>query len=362
VVCTGNDVQHPFVSPDGTTVVFASSDDGGPHQLFTVPIPSGDAHNHAHNHTGNQADDRALNSPHDTARPTLVSAMPNADDDFPSWSPAGDGTIVFQRTLPGGKPQLWVENVNSPAGAAPVFASPTGSSDTQPVYDPANPAVVVFVRLFGGFQQIFSYNLSTHALLDLSAQSGGGMVSNDSKPDFSPGTADQRIVFQSDRACGSIQLFTMSLDGTDQVPVFQTTSNGTPTGQPRCGHPMHNPVFSPSADALAYDSARDSCSHGERDSRSTSLDTQSSWWWCFGTSEIYSVTVNNGGVADGTPTAATGHGWDDSEPNWAPAGPPEQAAEAPWPIVLPIAAGVLGVSWVAVTRRRRLQRRGAGAS
>jgi hypothetical protein len=122
VDCNGHTDQHPFVSPNGSEVVFASNRAGGSgaFQLYT----------------------ESLTSP---GTATDVSFPANAGvDDYPSWAPVGSGTpgpIIFQRTLPGGSPQLYTENVTTPSvPAAPVFSSPTGFSDTQPVYDPSTPA------------------------------------------------------------------------------------------------------------------------------------------------------------------------------------------------------------------------------
>jgi hypothetical protein len=86
--------------------------------------------------------------------------------------------------------------------ATPVFSSPTGFIDSDPGYDPSNANEIAFVRsTSSGPSQVYTYNFSTHALIDLSSANGDATY-NDSKPDFasSPnGSGVQLIVFQSDR-------------------------------------------------------------------------------------------------------------------------------------------------------------------
>jgi hypothetical protein len=337
VDCDGHTDQHAFVSPDGSEVVFASNRVGGSgaFQLFTESLtPGGSAAN--------------------------VSYPPSAGvDDYPSWAPAASGqqnTIIFQRTLSGGVPQLYTENVNTPASpAVPVFSSPTGFSDTEPVYDPSNANEVFFVRqAAGGPQQIFEYNLATPATppVNLSASDGDGS-SNDSKPDFAPSPtglpAVQHIVFQSDRStlaasggpCAGTQLYTMTDQaGSAVVPLFQVMA-GTPpapTGQQMCpttngiNVATENPVYSPQGNAVAYD---------EPGPNSQNVFT-------------FDVSLRNGvgmmnTAKDLTPNFAT-----DEAPNWAPVFPGASTPEAPTSILLPAAgAGLFGVVGVFAVRKRR---------
>ena len=95
--CTGSTDQHVFVSPDGTEVIFASNRAAGGtsnFQLYTMPFST---------------DGTASGTPVDVSQdfPT------GASDDYPSWAPASSGnqnTVIFQRTLAGGQPELYTEN------------------------------------------------------------------------------------------------------------------------------------------------------------------------------------------------------------------------------------------------------------
>ena len=321
--------MHPFVSPDGSEVVFTNVGDGVS-QLYTLSLPL----------TGHPR----------LARPVLVSDAAPASDDDASWSPAGDGTIVFQRTSPGNPTQLYVENVANPSSAAPVFSSPTGFDDTEPVFDPADPNILVFVRPVGGHSHIFTYDLATQALTDLSAQGNGGGSGDDSKPDFAPGGSG-RIVFASDRACGYDQLFTMTLQGTNQNPVFPTNQT-KPASSQACSIGADDPVYSPQGDQLAFDRLGH-FSHGDDQSHDFAYEDHEWGGW----SNLLFVAVDPSGIAAGDATGLGRGHMSGVQPNWGPAAtPPAQTPEAPLPIILPVlGAGFAGAALLA--RRRRARRR-----
>jgi len=331
LTCTPGRDEHPFVSPDGTEVVFSNIDDGVS-QLFTLSLPP----------PGHRR----------VARPALVSDAPQASDDYASWSPAGDGTIVFQRTTPGTPTQLYFENVADPSSAAPVFASPTGFDDTEPVFDPSDPNVIAFVRPVDGHSHIFSYDLTTQALTDLSGQGNGGGSGDDAKPDFAPAGTGGRIVFESDRACGYMQLYTMTAQGTDQSPVFPATSHKTPSGSEMCSSAGDDPVYSPQGDQLAFDRQGD-FPRGDDQGRGFAYEDHEWGGW----GNLSFVPIDSSGTATGNATGIRGYGITGVQPSWGPAAtPPAQTPEAPLPIILPVVgAGVAGT--VLFVRRRRGARR-----
>jgi Tol biopolymer transport system component len=332
--CNGHTDQHPFVSPDGTEVVFSSNRSGGSgaFQLYTDSLAS-------------------------SGSPVDVSYPPNAGvDDYPSWAPGSQGTIIFQRTVPGGSPQLYLENVNTPSSpASPVFSTPTGFSDTQPIFDPSDPHEIAFVRQApGGPQQIFTYNLTTPGVppVNLSRADGDGS-SNDSKPDFapsptgSPGT--QLIAFQSDRPsssaadgpCVGTQLYTMSdQSGSPVSPVFQVFAGSplAPTGQQSCPKAngsevaTENPVFSPQGDEIAFD---------EPGPNSQNVFT-------------FAVSVADGAARASTASDLTPNFSTDEAPSWVPLLPGASTPEVPQSIFLPLAGmGVFGAVGLLAVRRRR---------
>jgi Tol biopolymer transport system component len=324
LTCTPGRDEHPFVSPDGTEVVFSNTHNDEVSQLFTLSLSTTRHRRFAHS--------------------TLVSDAPQASDHYASWSPAGDGTIVFQRSTSGSPSQLYIENVADPSSAAPVFPSPTGFSDTEPVFDPSDPNVIAFVRPVGGQSHIFTYDVTTQVLSDLSAQGDGGNPGNDSKPDFAPVGAGGRIVFESDRACGYSQLYTMTSQGTDQTSVLPSTSHTTPTGTVSCATGGNDPVYSPQGDQLAFD--REGFfppGHGDGYERGGHAG---STWLSF-------VAIDASGTAVGDVTGFKGYGATGVQPSWGPsATPPAQTPEASLPIVLPVlGAGVVGTA--VLFRRRR---------
>lgn len=311
LTCTPGSDLHPFVSPDGSEVVFTNVIRGGPPRLFTLPL--------------------SAVQPSRPARPTPISDASNASDDYPSWSPTGDGTIVFGRTAPGAHSQLYIEDVSNPSSAAPLFPSPTGFNDIEPVFDPSDPDVVTFVRTVGYHTHIFSYNLKSQVLSDLSAQGDGDIRSNDSKPDYAATGAGGRIVFQSDRQCSATQLYTMTSQGTDQVPVFPPAKRHLRVNARRCNGASADPVYSPEGDALAYDGQVEG-----------------------GATELFTVPVNSSGTATGNPTGITNHCALSEQPNWGPAAdPPAQTPEAGLPVVFPVVSAAIILGFLGIYRRKR---------
>jgi Tol biopolymer transport system component len=311
LTCNAGSDQHPFVSPDGSEVVFSNIVGGGHSRLFTIPLPSSPLRRPQH--------------------PTLISYSSHASDDYPSWSPTGNGTIVFQRTAPGGNSQLYIENVSNPSSAAPIFPAPTEYNDTEPVFDPSDAELVAFVRHVSGHSHIFSYDLASHVLTDLSAQGDGSTSGNDSKPDFSATGQGGRIVFQSDRLCKRTQLYTMTPQGTDQTPVFQTSRHRGIPGPQSCQDTSDNPVYSPAGDALAFDKrARD------------------------GVTEVCRVSVDSSGKATGSATSIPARWAMSGQPNWGPnTDPPAQTPETGFAVILPVVGIGIIVTFLVFNRRRQ---------
>ena len=292
-----------------------------------------------------------------------------ASDDYPTWAPAApsdQNAVIFQRTLAGGQPQLSTENLRVPDSATPVFSSPTGFIDTEPVYDPSNANEIAFVRSTStGPSQIYTYDSSTHALVNLSAANGDA-ANSDSKPDFAPspnGSGVELIAFQSDRPtaaqstsngpCSGTQLYTVSdqapASGTTSVPVFQTWtgSPSSPTGIQVCATSKNvsgrtvlvadeNPVFSPDGTEVAFDQV----------GFNGVSDTQD----IFTAYAPFSDNADRfGQEVDLTPNFAT-----DLAPNWAPVQPGASTPETPMALLLPLGgAGVIGAAVLVAARRRR---------
>jgi Tol biopolymer transport system component len=313
LTCNPGIDQHPFVSPDGSEVVFTNIVGGRQSRLFTIPLPSSPLRRPQH--------------------PTLVSDSPHASDDYASWSPTGNGTVVFQRTDPGANSQLYIENVSSSSSAAPVFPTPTGYNDTEPVFDPSDPEMVAFVRHVGMHSHIFSYDLASHVLTDLSAQGDGGTSGNDSKPDFAATGESGRIVFQSDRLCNRMQLYTMTPQGTGQAPVFQTSRHRGIAAPRPCPDASEDPAYSPEGDALTFDNrARD------------------------GAIEVFTVSVDSSGRATGSSTRIPTRWAVSGQPNWGPAtDPPVQTPETGFAIVLPVVGVGIILAFLVFYRRRQHQ-------
>jgi hypothetical protein len=337
--CTnGSRDQHAFVSPDGSEVVFASNRVSGStsYELYTMPLVF---------------DGSASGTPVDVSQ-NLPS---NASDDYPSWAPASPGqqnTIIFARTLQGGLPQLYTENINVPGSVAPVFSTSTGFSDSQPVYDPSNANEIAFTRTVSpnGPTQIFTYNFSTHALVTLSADNGDGS-SNDSKPDFAPAPDSfgvQLLVFQSDRSspCPGTQMYTMSdqapASGSTIEPVFQSSTSPIVQGCLRKGSgagsevATENPVFSPDGNDIAFDALNSS-------------------------QDVYAYSDNVANVGPTDDNAPMSSAMDltpnytaDEEPNWAPVQPGASTPEVQNTLLLPLGgASAIGLGVLVSVRQRR---------
>jgi hypothetical protein len=69
LTCTAGRDMHPFVSPDGTRVVFSNAKEGGASQLFMLALPSTPPPMSWHQ---------------SFAKPSPVSDAPQASDDYPS--------------------------------------------------------------------------------------------------------------------------------------------------------------------------------------------------------------------------------------------------------------------------------------
>ena len=350
--CTGSTDQHPFASPDGSEVIFASNrKDGVDFELFTMPLAT---------------DGSASGVPVDVSQ----SLPSGSSDDYPSWAPAppgGQNRIIFESTRGGGQPELYTEDVNTPGSVTPVFPPSQSQtfSDTEPVYDPSNPDEIAFVRTQGsGKSQIYTYNFVSQALINLSA-ADGDQSSNDSKPDFAPsldGKGVQVIVFQSDRPtpnasngpCVGTQLYTMSDEaGSPVKPVFQQLTGlpAQPDGVQVCATSkdssqvatgtkvaVENPVFSPDGTQIAFDQLASPQNAGTTQDIFTGYSVPFS-----------GGVAQTGSLVDLTPNYAT-----DVAPSWASGGPGTGTPEVPNTLLLPlVGGGVIGAAVLLARRNRR---------
>ena len=347
--CTGSTDQHPFASPDGSEVIFASNrGDGVDFRLFTTPL---------------------LTDGTASGTPVAVSqGLPSgASDDYPSWAPAPPGLqnrIIFQSTRGGGQPELYTQDLDNPGSVAPVFTQTQTFSDTEPVYDPSNANEIAFVRTSGsGKSQIYTYNFATHALVNLSA-ADDDQDANDSKPDFAPSPDSQGvqvIVFQSDRPtvsaangpCVGTQLYTMSDQGGSPIrPVFQQLVGipPQPNGVQVCATSKdsmavaagtkvaaENPVFSPDGTQVAFDQLASPADAG------TTQDVVTAY-----SAPFSGGVAQTGALVDLTPNFAT-----DQAPSWAAITPGASTPEAPSVLLLPMAGGGIVAGVVVRSRRRR---------
>jgi Tol biopolymer transport system component len=290
---SAGDDQDPAVSPDGTTVAFSRTANVTP-GIYTVPLAATSQESAVH----------------------LVVADPTAIE--PSWSPDGH-TLIYVSTVNGVRT---LETIDTTAASpTPTVLFTDTANDDDPVFDPADPTKIVFVRSTSpGVSQISLYSTTTHAApINLS-----NVAANDSTPDFS--SNGQWIVFQSDRGVTS-QLWSMSVTGANQHALFSTPTGVADT----------DPAFSPDGSFVTWVRPMVSASK-EIETLSTALTYTAS-----------GPTVGpSASVTDDSLSSAT-----DVEPVWAPltqAGVnlPEVGA----PALLGV-AGIASFAAVALFRRRR---------
>ena len=159
-----------------------------------------------------------------------------------------------------------------------------------------------------------------------------------------------RLVFQSDRACGTTQLYSMTEQGSDQEPVFRHTNGGTHNGEQLCTADARNPSFAPGGDAIVFDATTgrgaDDSVEGARRHEAIQMHP--------GDRSLFTTEIDSSSTAIGSPVHLTEGPGSDTQPNWGPNAPPVQTPDVPFPALLPLAGSAAGAfAWVA--RRRHLR-------
>jgi Tol biopolymer transport system component len=299
---TAGDDLYPSVSPDGATVAFSRTVDATA-GLYTVPLS-----------TSNQE-----------ASVHLVVDDPGADEIEPSWSPDGH-TLIYVSDVNGTRSLRTIDTAVPSATSSLLFSDT--ANDDQPVFDPADPTKIAFVKTSNGVSQIYLYDTVTHVSSNLSQG-----TSNDSKPDFAPNGG--WLVFQSNRPVGGVstssQIWAMKIDGTHAHPLFTTATGKTDTA----------PVFSPDGTLVSFVRPVGGLS--------TDIETESA-----------AVRYNAGGTGTGPTVDPTSSVVDlssapatDNQPTWAPI--PLASTNLPevgTPGLLAV-AGLASAVAVARVRRRR---------
>jgi TolB protein len=273
-------------------------------------------------------------NPDGSGRTNLTTDLPNANNQFPSWS--GDGTkIAFVSGPTSSTGDIWVMNAD---GSGKVNV--TNDASVGRFMDTFSPdgTKIAFVSDHGGHNQLWVVNVDGSGLVQVTTNTGGG----DFTPAWSPdGT---KIAYSSELAGGLEHLFVVGADGSNPVDLTPSLDNQ---------HYASNPTWSPDGNRIAFETVftqgnddlwvmnADGSSPTDLTNDGTTENSQPTWspdgthiaWvkFDFGSFTAQVYVMNADGTNPENVTADPSHL--DSHPAWQPI-PVPIAAPAPAPIVI----------------------------
>lgn len=159
------------------------------------------------------------------ANPVRITATPSETECHPAWSPLGN-ELVFERYTPGTtNSQLYRRTLDGSSDAALI-------SQPYPQYRPdwsPRGDLIAYDADMGGQNDIWTYNLSSHELLQLTTS-----LYNEIWPCFSPnGQLLTYVRFIPGQIFGTWELHEMGLDGTRDVVLARLSSQHGAINTPR---------------------------------------------------------------------------------------------------------------------------------
>jgi len=121
----------PAINTDSTKVAFASDRDDGNLQISTMGIDGSSQTNVSNN----ACDELAPSWSPDRAQLVFVSRC-SGKSQLVKMNANGSNRVVIVPNRPSGLAQIWVMNANGTVSLQLLTPSPTGKSDTNPVWSP----------------------------------------------------------------------------------------------------------------------------------------------------------------------------------------------------------------------------------
>lgn len=179
-----SDTSHPSFSPDGSRLVFSSSNGGIAPDLWVISIDGG--------------------------RPTQITNTPEGERE-PAWSPTGTSIVYTSDLLTPGSTEIFILTVTAagdPLGS-PIQATNANRNSYSPSWS-MDGSTIVFASDRTGDGDIWTMDAQGNNELLVTVDDGGA---EDREPGFSP---DGRwIVFISNREDGNFQTYVMRTNGTN---------------------------------------------------------------------------------------------------------------------------------------------------
>jgi len=151
----------------------------------------------------------------DGTSPKNLSNRPQADEDYPAWSP--DGTKIAFVSNRDGNNEIYVMNSD---GTNPTRLTSDPTDDINPSWSPDGTRIVFQSKRNGGQWDIFTMNSNGSDVTNITLLAGA-----DTDPSWG---ASNRIVFSSSRS-GTRQVYTMNPDGSGLTgPVTTAGENFLP--------------------------------------------------------------------------------------------------------------------------------------
>jgi len=156
----------------------------------------------------------------DGSSPKRLTDTPYVINSSPTWAP--DGKRLAFVSSRGGSPQVYWMNAD---GSSPQRLTFQGNYNQTPRWSPRGDLIAFTARDERNAFDLFTYNVETGKIARLTQDAG-----SNSEPSFSPN--GRLVVFVSNRN-GAPQLFVMTYDGRNQVPLKLDKGNyDTPSWGP----------------------------------------------------------------------------------------------------------------------------------